>query len=501
MYLAFWVINSFYIGGGSFDPGGISYVKYILEHGNMILGDPKWGYFEFPVNSIFGAILSQITNLPIFFMSKIFLVVATLLLTLSAYTFLLRLLNDSWKSFLGVVMAVLGSISVTVHLQFYRPGTMGFLYIAPILVLLGFCKYKSKITSAEYFLVILILGTTCMTHFISSVAYFFIFFGMYFYQRLSKKEPISLSFCVIILIAIIYLAWGLYVSLYTTNFILARTTAFLSGEFSLVFALRKGQLLLAEGIPFWATVVRVFWLITIYFIPVLITFKLCANSLFFKRESALEESLAAILGLLLLTGIMSLLDMGANRSIMQFLIFSTFFTPPLLINFLSNNQGKYFNRIVKRILKFLPILIIFLSFPTFLAHNPTVNTQIFYEKEHFTFRFIFLYHVRGDSFDLFSDADTLLLTLYYLPEANYNPIPYAPDYVKNETEFIKKLPQYIEVFKSSKDKSLFIYSPRIFHRPYIMLGIHEDHPIWQVMFQNLSYRSKIYDNGFNWIIM
>jgi len=497
-YIAFWIINCPYICGGSFDPGGIGYSKYILEHAHITIGDPKWGYFEFPLNSIFGAILSQITDLAIPSASKIFLVFASILLALSAYIFFFNSLNNPWKSFLGVIVAMMGNVQMILTLNFFRPGTMGLLYVASILALLGLRTVRRGRTSAEVVALVVMALSVGMTHFISSVTFLFIFLGMYLYQQLAKRS--SISFNMIILVAVAYLTWWFYISIFTTQFVLDRAITLLSepAELSLFFALRKGELLLTEQVPIWATIVRVLWLIVLYLLPIFVAIQLYINSFLFKKKVTLEESLGGLFGLLLLSGIMTLLDIGANRSIQQFLLFSTFFTPPILISFLSDDQAKYLNRIGKRVFIFPLILIVVLSFPTFLAHNPSVNTQIFYEREHSTLTFI-----QANCYDgvnLFSDADTGLLIKYYLPEVNYNVLPYAPDYVKDEVEFLNKLPQYMKAFEDSGTDSLFVYSPRITHRSYIMFGMPEDHPIWREVLQILEYKNdKIYNNGFIWV--
>jgi len=500
VYVGFWLVNSPYISGGSFDPSGVSYTKYILEHGHITMGVPKWGYFEFPITPIFGAICSHITGLVVFSTAKALLTFGTILFTFSLYIFLLKSIGDPWKSFLGVLIAMLGCIHL-IALDFFRPGTLGLLYIAPLLILIGLHKDRIGKSAAEAFLLILILFTVCMTHFMSSVEFLFVLLGIYVYKRFKKTE-LAINFRIIIIAAILYLTWWIFVSVFTSNFVLKSGEAFLSNPsgISVFFAFMRAKALVGEQVPVWASAVRLFWIILLYALPVLITVKLIFRSAPSERKSlSLGKSTGALLGIALLTIIMIPLDMGANRSFEQFFRFGMFFTPLILLKFLDVTENKFFSKIGKRVFGFLPVILIFLAFPTFLAHQPSVNTQIYYNKEHSAFAFLQANYNQDVNVSIFCDVGTGLLQSYYLPEANRYLVPYAPEYVKDKAEFLEKLPAYIEGFVNSKGKSFFIYSPRITHYPYLQLGLPEDDPIWAETLETLNSKNKIYDNGFNWI--
>jgi len=500
VYNGFWLINCPYIAGASFDPGGVAYVNYILDRGRIASGVPQWGYFEFPITPIFGAALSQIAGLDIFTASKVFLVFGSLTLALSVYIFYFKSLGNSEMSFLGVIIAMLGSVFM-ISLAFFRPGTMGFLLIfAPFLVLIGLHKDKIGRTLAEAILIILIFLTVVCTHFISSVAFFFILLGIYLYQRLNKREIISLN--MIVLASVLSFSWWIYQSLYTTGFIVTSFAAFLAEPMgiSLTFALRHGEALLGGQVPVWASGVRTFWLILLYVLPSVIVIKAYASRLLFKkREAVLGKEMGALLGIGILLIIMTIADQGANRSVGQFFLFSTFFMPLILLTFLS--QGKFFNRNSKKVLLCSAIFIILLSFPTFLAHHPSVNTQIVYNREHALFLFLKANYGKDKEMNIFTDLNTSMPRQYYLPDANHYLLPYAPDYVQTKAEFLQKLPQYMEWFSNTKGDSYFIYSPRISHFSYMQLGVPKDHPIWGEVLQDLEGKNKIYDNGFNWIVV
>ena len=495
----FFVINCPYITTSSFDPSGLAYTKYIMEHGRFILGDPQWGYFEFPATPILGAFITHLTGLSVVIASKIILVAACILLPLAAYVFYFKFLGKSFMSFFGTVIAMLGSVQMIV-LDQYRPGTIGFLFLAPFLVLIGLNNDRIKGNSTQLILILLLLVTVIMTHFISSVAFIFMLVGIYIYQKLIKQEIFSGK--VIIVTLVFALTWWAYLSLFTTQYVGNRFMIFLSDPYSvsLVFALSKAQALLGGQVPLWASSIRSFWILALFALPCLIALiKLVSIR---RRIQKVEIELGIILGILLLTIVMTLADQGGNRSIQTFFLFATFLMPLIILRILNTERvgllTTRFHRISNSlILTVLTCLIVILAFPTFLANNPSVDSQLTYNIEYATFSFLENKLGSFGQVNLFGDADTLYSNQYFLEEATTYIVPLpAGGTVENKDEFFTQLQNYLESFNKVRD-GLFIYSPRITHDAYMTLGISEQDPIWDEVTNTLEYDDKIYENGFD----
>ncbi len=503
VFNAFWLINSPYIAGASFDPSGIAYSNYIVEHGTITFGDPAWGYFEFPTTPLLGASVSQATGLSVFDSSKIILIIACLLVPVSAYLLYSKSLGNSKSSLLAVIIGLLGSVHF-IFFAFFRPGTIGFVLFAVLLAFIGTRKGRFGRTPAETVIFTVLFLALVMTHFMTSVAFFLILVGIYIYSRLTSAASNPLSASIMVLAAGLCLAWWFYESLYTTEFVLQRFDEFLAEPtgVSMDLALQKGEALIGVEVPIWARLVRTFWLLLLYLVPSLIALVIYTNFMIRRKRGMtprIEEG--ALLGLVVLLVIMTVSDQGANRAISQFLLFGALIMPPVFIRFLYGTQDVTSspNRTWQRVGSVLVILtLVLLSFPTFLAHHPSANTQIRYDTEHSAFAFLRSHSEELSEIALFADIDTGYMHSYYLPDTEFYPIPYPPDYVADDEEFLMRFPRFLQDFNDLNKRSFFMYSPRMLHRPNIYLGIPEDHPIWAESAQAFHCHNIIYDNGFVW---
>lgn len=142
-----------------------------------------------------------------------------------------------------------------------------------------------------------------------------------------------------------------------------------------------------------------------------------------------------------------------------------------------------------------------LAMPTFLAHHPSANTQVFYYAEHQAFIFIQSSYDTGDGLHIFADADTGYLKPYYLPEADCDLFPYPPEYVTDEDDLPGEARGYMQVFEEAEGPSLFVFNTqRLSHRTDLLLGVPATDPIWQEVAQDLERQHKIYDNGFDSVV-
>jgi len=147
------------------------------------------------------------------------------------------------------------------------------------------------------------------------------------------------------------------------------------------------------------------------------------------------------------------------------------------------------------------LLLVVIAFPTFLANNPSVNTQVIYDREYATFSFINNYEDSSDQHNLFCDGDTAIICSYFMEDDQPNLFPYAPEIVQNQSQFFTQVPLYLKSFNDANDHPLFIYSPRLSQGAYLQLDISEQDPIWDEVNNSLEYDDRIFENGFDSIII
>jgi hypothetical protein len=214
-----------------------------------------------------------------------------------------------------------------------------------------------------------------------------------------------------------------------------------------------------------------------------------------------EVELGILLGILLLTIVMTLADQGGVRSIQIFFQFATFITPLIILRILNSERiGLLAGRLNwlsnSLILSVSTCVLIILAFPTFLANNPSVDSQLTYNIEYSTFSFFQDKLGNFSPVTLYGDTSTLYPSNYFLEDATIYLLPYAPDIAKTEAEFFAKVPIYLDSFNNDNG-AYFVYSPRISHEAYMDLGISEQNPVWDEVTNALHFDDKIYDNGFD----
>jgi uncharacterized membrane protein len=494
----FFIINCPYITLAGFDPSGLSYVNYLLENSRFTIGDASWGYFEFPITPILGAEIVKITGLSVFTMSKAVLLLANILIPLSAYIFYYRNTQKCFGSFLGVVIASIGAIILWALLQ-YRPGTIGFLFIILFLVLFSINQNRIGGNRAQVIMLVIFMVTLVLSHYITQVVFMFILLGIYLYQKWVRKDIISTN--IIIFMLVIALSWWFYQSLFTTTWIVKQFTEFFedTSVLSIWAILRKGQLVFGEEVPMWASIIRIFWVILLYVVPCLLALKI-----FFARNKKIakeEIELGILVGIILLVIIMTLADNGANRSSSQFLLFSAFITPLILLRMIDKNYLSYSISKTKYVIKpaimaALAIVIVLISAPTFYAHNPSVNTMMVYDVEHALYLFVREHVDYKNELQIYTDADTAMLTSYYLSEKTSHILPDPVDQANTKEEFTSKLNDFINSFHEEQRISYFLYSEKISHRSYIFFNISKQDVLWANIRYELNKYSIIYTNSF-----
>jgi hypothetical protein len=502
----FFIINCPYIGGASYDPGGIAYAQYIIKNGHIVLNQGMWGYFEFPAISLWGSITASITGLDLYVICKIFSVIASFLLPTSAYILYTFFSDDQRNNLFLTIATFIGSIFL-VNLMDFRPGTLGFLFFAPFMILLVL-KNRTKFTSLNVIILLLLLTFAfAITHFISAATFLFSIFGLVVVKNVLNRNSLKREgYSVILLVGVIVVAaWFVYVAQFQSLSVirLALENIAQTANVSLFFALKKGQALVGPAVPMWESITRLFWIVAIFVLPCILLLVKFIKSFIRRQNVIFNDVEGVLLGIALLTIVMTLADKGANRSVEQFFLSCTFLSSVLLLEIPKWLKLKLprLNLNYVFIQLSIGLIISILVFPTLLANHPSVESSIYYAQEDNAFKLIADHSVDTNSALIYTDANTAALMQFYLPNSNYVVFPYPPDDYTTINEFHSLGISYMQGFLSDNRQCFFILSPKIYISPDEMLGISNQDSYWQYLGETLDNVDCIYTNNMDAIFV
>jgi hypothetical protein len=329
--------------------------------------------------------------------------------------------------------------------------------------------------------------------------FFFITLGLWIFALLRRRpdEPRpSISFLLVLLIVpIVWMAyWGTdgfrQVSLWSRDNLL--TSIFSLERWTGVFTI--GQANLSESAPFWYSCIRWLWLGVLYVAGGLIWLW----SLFKFRSLGLTESRisAALFGLALLSLISCMISPRGFAELLRALTYIPFFTLPLLILFIL----RFKPGARKLVLVGLALLIILISFPSFLANNSRINSDATHVIEFSTGEWLHSIYGTGGRLSIFATTSTYQPVQFYLPDATYTTESWEQTFATMTEESIwQSMDKLVQDFVSSSqsgNSALFIVSPKEALQKSGSFNIPYDHPHWAAISREISERYDIiYNNG------
>jgi hypothetical protein len=487
VFLAFWVIILPY---GRFDfISNAALVKLIQQDEAIPLGRAL--YSDFPASHLMVLSLSEVTGLGVFDAVNLFLVCIAPIFAALLYLLFTKAFKSTSVAAFAALMLMLGNQFLSRGYTFW-PGIPSLVLLLAFLVLLTRGQHALLETWQDRLIAIILLVATTAMYFQTSILLLLILVGIHLVQRLSKMTPVAIS--TICLFAVIPMAWEIYWTVQTfpalADFASKMAEDIAGGTFlEWVPFLAEGNV--GERFPLWVNVIRIFWWALIFGLGSLLGLR---NLLRFRELSLVERiELGGLLSVIMLAAIATLVSPGGERFV-HFLHYAAFFTVPVLLR-TSLNLGK---RIKGYGFALLVILLLILSFPTFLVFNNRISTDTFYSYEMSAGEFLERSYGNGEGLTV---VNPYVAVMYYVPDAYPEMGYWYPGHSRTEDEFWQRVDDIVEVYSISRGgHTLFMMHDRLKVLGEFLIGISSSDPYWQVVENRIKDElidnSNIYDSGY-----
>ncbi|MDO8717305.1 MAG: hypothetical protein Q7J73_10960 [Dehalococcoidales bacterium] len=449
-------------------------------------------YIDWPLTSLVGSIIAEITGLDLFHVATIVTLVVATMIGIGSYLFFLVIFQSNLYAALACLLVIIGNLTMIIY---YKPGQIAIMFVVFFLLLL---VRKGTLTSPSHIILalLLLMGTT-ITHVHTSMFFFFILLGLWIFALLKRNQETRPDLISLTLFFIIPIFWVVYwgtsgfsaVSRWSwTNF----QGALFKPEW-LSSVISMGQANFGSAPPEWYRITRLFWLVLLYAMGGLLLLRGLTR---FRRLKFPESWLCAafvgvgILGIL--SCLTSPLGLGELKRITTYI---PLFTAPLLLLFLRR-----FKQSVANVgLVTLAIVLGLFSFPSFLTNNSQINSNSYHPIEFSAGEWLQSLYGTGAGLNIFATAATYQPIQYYLFNASFQ--------AERQTHEFKGGWVAAGLWDSMNDlvnrfndtlfpNTIFIYSPKDTLERSMSFNIPYDDPHWAAMSAQLSNtHSTIYNNG------
>ena len=508
VFLGFWILITPYGLLMDYQPSGITYVKELLSR--RVISNTYWdnfGYLGFPFTPYLGAVVSKITTLSIFNMRTLILLISSVVLGVSLFVFFRNMLKNSSVAFVGALFVIVGNMELGNSLRFY-PAGIGLVLFAVFLVLV---IKKGVIFESKWDKIIAIVLMLAITtaHYITAFYAVAILLGILAVQLFTKEKLIKWWF--IFVLVIIPLCWGLLVahgflvnnvwgntvqsaqqiisssagsSTVVSNPAINGSTIATPSPFSFWWIKDMALSYLGAQNPLWIRMIISFWVIVVFiFGSILALVNIFRIKKLSRNLKILTGAMFGIFGLSILAVLASLNEGGYQ--FFRFLQFGGFFLVPIILaSTLKLRKG----------LAIGLVLLVVLSFPTFLAYNTTIEANAISPQEIQAGQYLESVYGNGNGLVVYTDDITAGVLLYYLPNAYYVTNSVLSCVSKND--LVPSINHLFTQFNSNADDKVFVLSPKLEWDYIHNLNVSAEDPEWGRLGANFVDDVKIYDNGF-----
>jgi hypothetical protein len=495
LFLGFWVVIT-PLGGFTDGVFNMAHVRWLLNEGTIPIGHERLIYFDFPGMHLLLAAISQVTNLGVFESRTLFLMINAALFCAVLYILFAKLMKSGRLAFLGVLLAVLGSIIIIDDISTFYPRALGFTLLAGFLVMLTGSETRLFGTTVSDRLLMLILFIAMtISYFATSFFAPLILLGIYAVQRLGRDTQARVSLRTIILLLFMVIAWEIYWTWFNFQnlamFLPKAWEGLFAGEF-LAIPLTLGKANIGGALPLWANITRSLWWALIVFGTIL-----GLRNLFKLRELSFAEKIltGGLVGVILLT-IVGILGTVGGQQFVRFLLYGPIFCVPILLLFLHKSVTWE-----RRGITLLAVLIFVLALPTFLSSVNTVATDASYPYDVSAGKFLeFHDKEKGDEYILYSfTSSSRIWADYYAPDLDHKNVSDNIYYTGTEEDAWEKIDKlitdFLEGFALPDWQKLLVISEKGPITLQHLLKIPPDGPMWQEVFERLSGSGMVFNNG------
>lgn len=515
VFLGFWIAITPLGTLHDYDGGGISYAQFIRNYWTFSSSFRNFGYLQFPFTSILGAGISKITTLNIFNTRTVILLFNSVVIGVCCFIFFKNMLKNTTLAVIGAGFAILGNMTLCDSIVF-SPASEGLVLFVMFLALV--IKGNGVIFASKWdkiIAVVLIVAIT-ITHCITGFYVIAVLLGIILVQLFTKKKLMNLWF--VAPLVVIPLIWNLTMastmsydilrlSTQSAKFVISYTSAITangasafvpsatippvgtsSNPFSLWWVKDMAVTYLGGQSPLWMRAIIIFWVLALFiFGSILALVNLVRIRKLSNNLQILTGAMLGVFGLSILAVFTSLNTGGFQ--FFRYLDFSGFFLVPIILLFIQTLNYRKVALIV------LAVLIVVLSFPTFLAYNSIIEGNAVYPQEIQAGQYLQTIYGDGSGLKIYTDGETATVLMCYLPNATYYYIDEL-SISENKDVILQQVGQLLSDFNKEQGNKLFVLSPKFEWFFVHQLSISVNNPEWAKLQTNFINDTEMYDNGF-----
>ncbi len=496
----FWVIIAPY-GGYADGLVNMGHVQYLSQTGSIAFDHINLAYFQYPGLHLTGFALSEISGLEILEIRPFFLIFCRVLLTILLYLLFVRSIKNPQLASLAVLVLVTGALLITRTM--FHAGITAIIFLVMMLYFLVKSGALAKPATISLF-IICFAGLT-ITYVPIPIFFIFILGGIYITTMINKQKTVNLT--LLILCAVIFLIWEMFWATRMFEGLAGHMEDFLAAfnnPLERLFPMfGTASQSLGEATPLWASLTRYFWLLVVYLFGVI----LATRNLFrIKKLDSIETVETGGLWGVLLASAVAIFAFEEGTQWGRTLMYVPFLAVPIIIKFVSStrqdksdlqlmNTPMFQNQ--RGINKFSPvavsILLLIMSFPTFLVNHSSINTEAVHKYELSAGEYLEEYY-DDESLLLVTDAITTPTYVYYIPEAEFsNPLQYWE--LSEEWQLWDTYYRQIEKMENYNGTAVFALTERFTQPHRSLVSIDENSVEWIEFVGRLSQNNRVYDNG------
>ena len=495
----------------------VDYLKETHEITNV----DNFQYFQWPATFLLTGTLSEVTGLSTWTSIVAIQLFWNALFAAFLYLLFFKVTGGRNLAWLGALLVLLGSTLTYKLLLQFHPGTFGMLLFLIAVTLLIPSARPADHTRYRVLLAI-VMAATVLTHFVSSVALLLVFAGLalvhlYARQKVTELNMAALSFAFVV-------AWITYVT------VIGFPTGAATGQGLLVEGAAPAPVLeqpvpaapVGEGLvgnaqsalrdvssgevspkpffnflasayfirtPAWGSIVIIIWIAAFYFLGTLLALR------WMTRLRKLSPVQQVIISMAIGVGALGALSYFVTRGedTIRLLIYAPF----PLVAILLCSIGGLGQRTKAYVVGGLAVLLLVLSFPSFLLNNNTINLNSYNrEPEHQAGRFLARSFGTDERVQLFSPTYPWV---YHTPFASFRfPSPFSAGFT--ERQFVEAVKREASLFTTEDivrgGTSIWVDTKRSILDVHFLLGIDLTESVeWQSTRIILSQANRVYDNG------
>lgn len=459
----------------------------------VVAPNPSAAYIGWPGVSLLGSILSQATGLDLIPSVSILTVFVSVAVGASTYLFLLNALQSPRDAAFGALLVVIGDLAMVIYLT---AGPTAIVFVVLFLALLfrpGSLNYAPQLQVA-----LVLLTGAALTHLHTATHMFFFLLGIWVWAHIARRPLfVRPSIALLALFLLVPIGWILFWQGNAFDWITQGAVKFFSKPLDLwsrlagVFTVSESNF--GTAAPPWYSYTRLFWLVFLYGLGGLVWMWKVWR---YPRLAAMQTTLvASFTGLVILSGISSLVSPRGFGELLRGVTYVPFFTAPFLLIYVRERPV----RASRMMLGALAMLVLITSLTSFLATNRYVNTLAHHSAEFAAGNWLQSIYGAGKGVTILLTHSLHETIQYSVLEATLSGDVEAESLGYNEDARFSALSRLIETFNRTAAAirpGFYIDSTKVAVDSAVSFGIPLDDRRWQDMRETLaSANPLVYDNG------